>query len=353
MTDDRDDHTIGTATPDEEAPVRELLRAMIGENPITRWSEPFWGWKHRRSPFGPSYVAVARSRREGDRVVSVQHAIPWTLVFPGGETFSAARPCDGSTDPDHQRKGLYTRIDRRTEEDLRGQGVRFFFDTPNPLTLGRNMKTGWRLVARYPHHWAPIYSLRTLRALLRGSGESEPAPAPEASDGRFPTWEGFLERFGPQVAEVVAAHERGRDRVGLRTPRTLEYLAWRYGEIPTVNYRAFVVAEREELQGFAVWRAAAGKRGLPTAVVTELFLRDPSVPAAARLLKSLRRHGTAGYVLTFFPQGTMEHTALRRAGFRRIPGEGRAFTVKPLLPTGVDPTLESSWDLTLGELEVF
>ncbi|HSL81673.1 MAG TPA: GNAT family N-acetyltransferase, partial [Thermoanaerobaculia bacterium] len=162
MTAPPDDYAVDTAAPAEEPAVRDLLRAMIGENPITRWSEDFWGWKHRRSPFGPSYVAVARSRAEGDRVVSVQHAMPWTLETPDGESISATRPCDGSTYPDHQRKGLYTRIDRRTEEDLRERGVRFFFDTPNPLTLGRNLKTGWQVVARLPSYWAPVYSLRTL-----------------------------------------------------------------------------------------------------------------------------------------------------------------------------------------------
>lgn len=354
MSDATDAYTIDTATPDEEAAVRDLLRAMIGETRITRWSEPFWSWKHRRSPFGPSYVAVARSRREDDRVVSVQHAMPWTLQEPDGESIDATRPCDGSTYPEHQRKGLYTRIDRRTEEDLRDRGILLFFDTPNPLTLGRNMKTGWRLAGRFPQYWAPVHSLATLGALVRGSGPAEPAPAPEASGGaRFPTWEGLVERFGPQVEEVVAAHEAGRTRIGLRTPRSMEYLRWRYGAIPTVGYRTFVAAEGEELRGFAVWRSAAGKRGLPVTIVTELFLREPSVREATALLRDLRRNLAAGYVLAFFPEGTIEHAALRRSGFRRVPRQRRIVTTKPLLPTAVDPAHESSWDLTLGELEVF
>ncbi|MFP3938688.1 MAG: GNAT family N-acetyltransferase [Thermoanaerobaculia bacterium] len=354
MSDATDAYTIETATPEEEPAVRELLRAMIGETPITRWSEPFWGWKHRRSPFGPSYVGVARSRREGDRVVSVQHAMPWTLHTPEGEAVPATRPCDGSTYPEHQRKGLYTRIDRRTEEDLRERGVRLFFDTPNPLTLGRNMKTGWRIAGRLPQYWAPVHSLATLRALVRGSGPAEPAAPPESPGGaRFPTWEGLLERFGPQVEEVAAAHEAGRTRVGLRTPRSPEYLRWRYGAIPTVGYRTFFTAQGEELRGFVVWRAAAGKRGLPTAIVTELFLREPSAQEAAALLQDLRRHLGAGYVLTYFPEGTMEHAALRRAGFWKVPRQRRIVTTKPLLPAGGEGGPEPSWDLTLGELEVF
>ena len=86
---------------------------------------------------------------------------------------------------------------------------------------------------------------------------------------------------------------------------------------------------------------------------TEMLLRTPTRRAGVRLLKSLLRASGSDYLVAHFAPGTIERRALVRAGFMRAPGRGYTFVARPLNQAPEDPTLPGSWDLTLGELEIF
>lgn len=342
-------YRVREASSRDEDRIRELLRNLIGETAVSHWTPEFYRWKHRESPFGPSYAAVA-CPGDGDRPVSVHHAMSWEFSTPDGERVPAARPCDGSTDPDHQRRGLYAALDRRTQDDLRRRDARLCIGTPNPKTLGMELKTGWSIAARLPSYVRPVYRPASLLGALRSTGRTDGV---DAAAG-LTSWTELLRRFGERrVAGLVASHENARTQVGYRTPRDLRYLEWRYAELPTVRYAVKALERGGELDGFLIARPASGARGLPVLVITEIFLATPTAAAAARLLRATARDSGAGYLLTYFAPGTVEHRALRQAGFFRLPRKRTVLTARQLLPSPLDPTNESSWDLTLGELEVF
>src|SRR5690606_32464169 len=107
--------------------------------------------------------------------------------------------------------------------------------------------------------------------------------------------------------------------------------------------------------------------------VTELFLARPARAAARALLTGLARSADCDYLLASFAAGTLERGALQRAGFLPVPRRGQVWAVRPLAgssddgsdpehrrdpdhrrgPLELDPTRASSWDLTLGDMEVF
>lgn len=342
-------YRVREAAPPDEGPIRELLRSMIGETGVSRWTPEFYRWKHRDSPLGPSYAAVA-CPVDHDRPVSVHHAMSWAFLTPSGEHVLAARPCDGSTDQGHQRRGLYAALDRRTQQDLRRRSVRLCIGTPNPKTLAMELKNGWSVVARFPTYVRPIYQPASLVSVLQRGG----SPAGGGLPAGLMPWSELLHRFAERrIATVVAAHEDGRVRVGYRTPRDIRYLEWRYGAVPTARYGVWVLEAKGELEGFLVARSTSGARSLPVLVITEIFLAKPEAATAARLLRGLIRAAGVGYLLAYFALGTVEHRALRATGFRRVPRKRTILTARKLLSSPLDPTHESSWDLTLGELEIF
>lgn len=330
--------------------VRRLLRRLIGETAVTRWEEGFWRWKHVESPFGGSWVATARDRST-EQIVTVQHAMAWSVEDMDGTKVRAARHCDGATDPAHQRRGLYTATDKSLHERLEAEGVTVLLGTPNGKTLGMELKTGWRVAARPRPLLRPVLSGATVAGLLDRTGIAHTGDHHEPP-GESLLWPELLRRHGGEVGEIVAANEALRRRVGLRTARTLELLRWRYGACPTATYRV-VPWESDRLEGFTVLRTAARRSRLPAAVLTEAFVRDPNSSRYAKLLREVVRKVRAGYITAHFAAGTAERAGLLRSGFVPSPKRRVVLTARRLGPGEAHRDAPGAWDLTLGELEVF
>jgi hypothetical protein len=340
-----------TEDADDDA-VIAILRSMIGESVSTRWTREFWDWKHRSNPSGRSYGVCAIHVDTGE-IASVQHAMRWDLRTPSGEEVRVARPCDGATYPQHQRKGIYATTDRFLTAHMEREGALFCFGTPNDKTLGMELKTGWSIAARFPLYVRPLVSLSTLRHLLGSGARGRSRSAPEPGAFGLMRWSAFGSRFAEQFSEVVASHERERTHVGYRTPRDVARLHWRYGAHPTVGYGVHVLASGDRLDGFLVARPTWGARGLKALVVTDLFHREPSVANLRRLVRGAIRGTDCHYLQAHFAEGTRERRALWSAGFFAAPKREIVFTVRPLLSAPLDPARADVWDFSFNELELF
>jgi hypothetical protein len=141
--------------------------------------------------------------------------------------------------------------------------------------------------------------------------------------------------------------------VGYRTERSPAFLGWRYGSHPEIAYGVHPAFDGARLTGVVVARPVLGVAGLGALLITELFLREPTVAAGAQLLRSLIRSTSSDYLIAHFSSGTIERAALLRTGFIPVPRRGYTFVARLLNETREDPRLSASWDLTLGELEIF
>ena len=66
--------------PSDEQGVLDLLRTALGEGPSGMRTAEYFGWKHFRNPFGPSYLALAES--EG-RIVGLRAFMRWWFDVDG------------------------------------------------------------------------------------------------------------------------------------------------------------------------------------------------------------------------------------------------------------------------------
>ena len=325
----------------DEEQVLALLGRSYGAWPEIEGTAPpdpttFFRWKHGRNPFGHSRMAVAE--REG-AIVGFRAFMPWLLSGAGG-TVRAVRSADAATVPGLQRTGVFGDI-RRAAEGLFGEPVELYFGTPNALSLGATAKLGGRSVVgtlpaftrvRARGIWASI--LRGRRGHRQWTPRAEPAGQALADSGR--------------IDELLDYSRAGERR--LATAKDAAWLRWRYEEVP-LDYWAVSRESAGRLQALGIFRLRA-RRGLPEAVIEELFVLPGERRAASRLLREAERAAPVALSSCCFPPRTPQHRAALLRGFMRWPG-GSTIVVKD---TGADvwpaPAAIDSWALTLGDLEL-
>jgi hypothetical protein len=141
----------------------------------------------------------------------------------------------------------------------------------------------------------------------------------------------------------------------LRTPKSVEYLAWRYARIPGFSYHS-------------VWSFRGGEGA---AVVCRIKIHGPLRELrvcdlvvgpgreSRRLLRKVIRQAiheaACDFVGVTAAPGSAERGALLLAGFIPVARFGPIFTVRPLNPTssGVDPLRMENWQPAIGDLELF
>lgn len=344
------DHDSG-----DESELLNLLQLTVGETAASRKTSDFWHWKHRLNPFGESYSVCAWDEENSSvaRLAGLRTLMHWSLRSPHGTRYDAARPVDTATHPEHQRRGIFSALTRFAIADLENRGTSFIFNTPNSNSLPGYVKMGWQRVARWPVYIRPIRVLRVGRRLVARRSSASPPSRGGTSDAALVPWRKFLDEHGNDFEELVSRHERLRTHVGYRTERSLAYLNWRYGSHPEVEYGVLPAFDDQGLWGAVVAREVRGVLGLRALTVTEMFLRMPTAQMGSRIVGTLARATSCDYLAAHFSVGTIERRALFRSGFLPVPGRGYTFAARALNPVPLDPTKPTSWDLSLGELEIF
>jgi hypothetical protein len=240
---------------------------------------------------------------------------------------------------------VFSALTTRGLERCREDGVAFVFNTPNSKSLPGYLKMGWREVTRWPMWLRVRHPGRLAGAAVRRNLRSgDPVEPPE---GRLPTAAEAL----AGTADVETAVAATPTQPGYATPRTVEYLWWRYADGP-FPYRALL--EPGPAPALVIARIRA-RGSLTEAVVCEA-LGDPAT--LARALRALPRAAGADHAVAHVGPGSPALAAYRRAGYRRLPRAGMTFVVRPVdgvaLPAAApDPLLAASWSLSLGDLELF
>jgi len=313
-----DNVTIRMAEPGDSAQVIDLLRVSLGKGDDPLY-DAFFRWKHEQNPFGssPSWVALA----DGE-VVGFRTFMRWEFVRDE-EVVRAVRAVDTATAPAFRGRGIFSRLTRVAVAEMRAEGVDMVFNTPNAQSRPGYLKMGWQLVGRLPVRLRPrgLTSAPTiLRARTAANLWSEPTSA------GVPLTAASV----PPLEAVSLGASRGL----LRTRRSADYIAWRYGFEP-LRYRVM----RGQDGDWMIFRVR--RRGDATeAVIAEAS--NGSAAGRRALLRAVLRATKADYAIMI---GTASLAAIP------VPALGPTLTC---LPLGIQsaPALRS-WDLQMGDVELF
>lgn len=304
--------TIRPFESSDQPAVLTLLRESLGETTLLQRRPDLFAWKHLENPFGRSIMLVAE---DSAGIAGFRAFMRWELVDSLGERLRCVRAVDTATHPRIRRQGVFRRLTLEAVDAARADNVDLIFNTPNPRSGAGYRAMGWTEVGKIGVQ---------VRPRLRGWGRR--ATTPSLTAGR--PWE-----------DAVLSDRRAR---GLRTPRTPEYLRWRFASHPTAGYRA--VGDSE---GMAVVRPNL-RRGRGELVISELF-----GPEAEPALRSAIRSSDAAYAVGWFARSTPERTVAIRAGLLPVPGVSSLHLhVRPLNELGLDVVGLEQWDLSMADLEL-
>ena len=313
------DFEVRTGTRSDIPRILELLQAALGETPLLKRTPDLFSWKHFDNPFGHSLLLVAEMN---DSIVGVRALMRWDLEAQDGSTLRCLRAVDTATHPRAQGRGVFRTLTMSAVDEARELGYDMIFNTPNEKSAPGYLKMGWRDVG----HIRPLIRPRL-------------GTAPATSTDEVPE----LQKVIPTASPFIESAARQRQPIGLRTPRTSEYLSGRFQGHPTARY-GWVDGEG---QTGAVVRASSRSGRLET-LISDLF-GDNGLSA----LRGVARNHRARYAATAFSKGSPEHRAARGAGMRPIPGlKGLRLVANPLHPLEFDVHDLSSWDLAMSDLEL-
>jgi GNAT superfamily N-acetyltransferase len=322
------DLVVRRAHPEETDAIVDLAGAALGWDDDPR-NRDLFEWKHRANPFGASPTWVAES---GGTLVGFRTFLRWRWEGPGGRTVPAVRAVDTATHPDHQGRGIFTRLTLGALDELADDGVEIVFNTPNHQSRPGYLRMGWRNLGRVPVAVRPrAGSLPRLAAARRPADKwSEPTdvglPAPEAlADHRA-------------VARLLAARPLP-DR--LTTARTATYLTWRYGFGP-MHYRALLIGDRID-EGVVLFRLRRRGPALE-ATVCETIGLDGRPRLIGRAVAELLDATGADYAIG--TRRTLPHGAALP-----LPRQGPVLTWRDVQPA--PPAALDDFHLTLGDIELF
>lgn len=321
------DLTFRRTTPDDRGPVIDLLRVSLGREVDDRY-EALFAWKHEENAFGPSPAWVAR---DGDRLVGFRTFMRWEFL-DGDRVIRAARAVDTATHPDYQGRGIFKRLTLHALDELQAEGVDFVFNTPNDQSRPGYLKMGWQTIGQLPTlvRATPWWKVGAI-AKARVPAQRWSTPSSAGVDVRDVLAEGpALEAL---LEQQSAAH-------GIATRITVPYLRWRFGT-PLLGYRA-VVAEGGVDRGTAVFRIR-GRGPAREAALVAVLTRAGDRRTAAALIRTVARVADADYLLA------IGRGPVHAGGLVQMPRAGPLLTWRALNA----PSPPASWDLSLGDIELF
>lgn len=193
-----------------------LLQASLGESLLKKSAE-IWNFKHVINPFGESTVLLAE---EASTLIGVRAFMQWRWQL-NNQIWTSYRAVDTATHPNHQGKGIFKKLTLQAIEEIKQKGDCFVFNTPNDQSRPGYLKMGWQKVGKVRVAVVPtfFYGLQFLFSKKRNGNSIN----------------------SQQLETLCENHNLSMVQKNiLFTPKSPQYLKWRYEENPMQDY--FVVS---------------------------------------------------------------------------------------------------------------
>lgn len=349
----KDRYVIDNYEAADEDSVLELMEATLGTDSSRQKAASLWRWKHIDNYFGRSLVCLARD--DYRQLAGMRAFMRWKFRI-GDREVDAVRAVDTATHPEHQRRGIFTKLTLHTLQEAKKQGVDLVFNTPNKYSMPGYLKMGWSHVGILPLSIRVLNPAAFAYGLVRNRlsrNEQESLPTTEFSRSQAEGADVILDKQEDLQELLNASEEWSKDFVGISTFKTVEYLRWRYLEHPHLKYYSVSVGDEGALDGCIIFRTNM-RFGLKEIVLSEIVLSNPDFGLFRNLMSRLTSVIKADYLIAYSRPKSFLSRALHRSWFLTLPKLGMHFTANPLTESlQVDPTIRNNWALSLGDLELF
>lgn len=192
----------------------EVLKVSLGEQDLPL-SEEIWNYKHNSNPFGRSLVLVAE---EDGIIAGVRAFMSWKWQYIN-KTYATYRAVDTATHPDFQGKGIFKMLTLEAVKKGKELSQNFVFNTPNDQSRPGYLKMGWQQVGKIQVAVRPAFN--SFWKLQDSTLNYQTTISASPSE---------ISRICTSWNTKLAINQR------LFTPKSAEFLAWRYENNPLQQY---------------------------------------------------------------------------------------------------------------------
>ncbi|UII23884.1 GNAT family N-acetyltransferase [Fulvivirga ligni] len=216
----------------------DLLKISLGESLMPK-SVEYWTWKHINNPFGASPVLLAM---ENNQIIGVRAFMTWQWRKEN-KVYKAIRAVDTATHPDHQGKGIFKKLTLGLLDVCKDQGVDLVFNTPNEKSKPGYLKMGWEEAGKMPVKIGFKRPLSMVVNKLKSNSNTEFVP---------------VENSEFDILKSIKRYSAGFKLPSCwKTDYSLEYLKWRYSDIPIIQYGG--VGDSSAIVIFRIKKSSLGK----------------------------------------------------------------------------------------------
>lgn len=298
-----------------------VLKASLGDElPV---SEITWRYKHIDNPFGPSIVLVAE---ENNEIIGVRAFMRWKLK-DGDNELSTYRAVDTATHPDHRGKGIFKKLTLQAVETAKEQEGHFIFNFPNDQSRPGYLKMGWQRSGKLKVAVKPAFN--SFWKLSRDTGVHKTEYNSTADE----------------IDKLCANWNLKLKTAGLNTPKSYEYLKWRFEQNPLQDYSVYAGP------GFYISASVKKRKKVKELRITECIFKENR--KTRKEIRKIIRKWSAEFgiqVISFPPD-------LFNPGFPFLKGSfGPVLTVRELNLREEEKKEYfdlNNWTYSLGDLELF
>lgn len=312
---------IREANPTDVPEIVKVLKISLGDElPVT---EVTWKYKHVDNPFGPSIVLLAEEEGE---IIGVRAFMRWKLNS-GEKDLHTYRAVDTATHPGHRGKGIFKKLTLKAVEIAKERGHHFIFNFPNDQSRPGYLKMGWQKSSKLSVAVKPAFNSFWKFSKIPGEHSVKYDASPEEVEKLCFTWNHNLKTEG------------------LFTPKSYNYLKWRYEKNPLQEYSVYADSS------FYISASVKKRKGVKELRITECIFKENS-KTKKKIRKLIRRWSSKFgiQVISFSPELMNPGLLFLKGGF------GPVLTVRELNLQEKEKSTYfnlENWTYSLGDLELF
>ena len=329
--------------PEEYGRVLGFLQEVA---PDYGFTGEWFRWKYLDNPMGPPYIYFAE---DGEKKVlaGIYCVISWSLRS-GKAPVKAVQSVDTMINPAYRGQGIVKNLSELMFRDLRDMHVDLIFGFPNEDFFPTTLKIGWK----NPGSMKTFVKVLSFDKILGKNAGRLPRSCRKILDMllNIPDLVRMASCRGLSMEEAGGSSRyAGTDNPfvpEITTPRTPDYLRWRYDDNPLRKYRMFTLVRG----GAAVCLVVGRDTGRELTIIDIAAGSERDMLAALGLLADrVRKDGVIALRTSCY--GRMEGL-LRKAGFF-FREDGLPLVTYPLSSDPDAPwNLERNWHFMPGDIDV-
>lgn len=313
-------------------------------------------WQYLNNPAGTPFLFTSKE-------ISTNTLAGQYLVLPMeyqimGEKISGSLSLNTLTHPDHQGKGLFTKMAGATYMDCAENNNFFTIGFPNPLSYpGFVRKLDFAHLGDIPLLIKPLKPIKIFLSYFKKEKEKHGG---EIAFKQFSKNENIKEldfNDAKDQNKYIAFWNSIKVNYPISSNKTFEFLKWRYNDHPTKTYKVFYSQVDEKMKGIIIMRAEH-VWGFDVGIIMDLMLIDLADKTLLKFASKSFDKMKLDFIAALHSE-IGEYKTLKKNNFFKIPQkllpQKIHFIVRKNIEFDDSIKIEKleNWKLTFGDYDIF